>query len=710
MKKSVIALCIVFLTIQSPLSQAQGSQAQGSQTQPQASAQNFASGQAGSAQNTSALPLRRIALFSSGVGFYEHSGTASGTLTSPLSFVLPFNHNTINDALMSLIINDPVSDNPSVQYASANTLYQSLGSLSVNLLGNPGIADILNMLRGEEIEVYAPSRTRGRIIGVEYRNRNINFDRGMASNDDAWLTLLTPQGLRPISLNDITSFSFANEDINADFHRSLDLLTQSRNQNNINLYITLPGAGSRNVTLSYVIPTPVWKVSYRLDLGTGAGSSLFQGWAIIDNDSDNDWDNVELSLVTGRPVSFIQNLYSPYHTSRPQLPLSIAGIAEARTYESGSRTYGSPEMEAMEYSADSMMLMRDRAMPSAAFSEQAARTQNLAGGNVQTAEGAMAGDQFEFTLRRPVSLARHHSAMFPLVEAQLRAEKVLVFQGSRAVQGRNTNPAISVELTNDSGLSLPAGPITVYDAGNYAGDALIEFFPENEKRLISYGDDLTVTGTINTSNTRTVTAVTVSGGVMTITRRQDFTREYSFRNASSTNKNLIIEHPITHNASLGTPAAYDERTPDLYRFRIMLQANQEQNFTVREEMPVSERITLAQMRPETFLSYSTSQEIPANVRSALTQAIELRRIVDQTVLAQQEAESQRTRLVTEQDRIRRNIEAVGNQSPQGQEYLSRLLSLDRDIDAINTTINNAVAAVQTARRQYDDYLANLNLR
>jgi hypothetical protein len=259
-------------------------------------------------------------------------------------------------------------------------------------------------------------------------------------------------------------------------------------------------------------------------------------------------------------------------------------------------------------------------------------------------------------------------------------------------------------------MRLPAGPITVFDGGTYAGDALIDFFPENEKRIISYAEDLTVSGTFSQSNPRTVTAVTVSSGVMTIIRRQDYERIYSIRNASGTGKRLIIEHPVTMGAELSVPAAFHERTPNLYRFDLVLPANQELNFTVRESAPLSERITLAQLRPEAFLSYSTNQEIPANVRNALQRAIELRRLVDVAATSLQDLENQRTRLFSEQDRIRRNLEAAGNQSPQGQEYLNRLASLDRDIDAINAEINNAIRHAQTTRRDYDNYLANLDLR
>jgi hypothetical protein len=670
------------------------------------------------------LPLRRLALFSSGVGFFEHAGTVNGSAAGPVQFNLPFNVSAVNDALKSLIINDPSPGSPIVRYASSEALNRVLKSLRIDfsgdpLSGDPGIGEILNSLKGVELEVSAPGPVAGRIIGVEYRPKGVTFTGEEAS--EAWLSLFTSQGIRVIAVKDISFFSFKDESVNADLGRALDLLLASRNSETRNLLVSLPGEGSRIVSLGYVIPTPVWKASYRLDLS--GREPFLQGWAIVDNDSDRDWNNVELSLVTGRPVSFIQNLYAPYRTSRPVLPLAIAGVAESRTYDSGTGWAGSgfnaePQAESEESRALAFKSMADsepqldERQAVAAASPRASPVpspSNLTGGLLQTAAGSQAGDQFEFTLRNPVSLERRQSAMLPLVEGSVKAEKTLVFSGSRALAGGSINPAISAELTNTSGMKLPAGPITVYDGGVYAGDALIEFFPENEKRLISYGEDLSVSGSVSRVNSRMLTGVTLSGGVMTISRRQSYEKVYAIRNASGETKKLIIEHPVTSGAALAEPKNFDERTPNLYRVVSSLPGTQEIKFAVREETPLSERISLAQLRPESFLSYASNQEIPANVRALLTRAIELRRLVDEAAQAQQELENQRSWLVSEQERIRRNLEAAGNQTAQGQEYLKRMVSMDAEIDALNGRITEANSNTLAARKDYDNYIAGLNL-
>ena len=686
MKKSIIFICAVFFSAA-------------------LFAQNSVS--AGNAE----LPVKRIALFSSGVGYFEHSGTVSGSA----ELTLTFEASMVNDALKSLVVGDPGQGaSPSVSYPSEDTLIRTLQSLGIDLSRNPGTAEIFASQRGAEIEVSAPNPISGRILGVERRASARSAFGDIVQ--DAFLSLSTNEGIRIIALNDIASFSFKDPALNADLKRALDLIAANRTTRNRSLLVRLPGSGNRTVSLSYVIAVPVWKVSYRLDLGQQR--PVFQGWAIIDNNSDTDWNNVELSLVSGRPVSFIQELYPPYYFSRPTLPLAIAGSAQAETYAGGydrqeealvMRERALMNDSAVMYEMYEMDTMAKAAAPAA---QSAGRSTGTTGNlsSVQTAAtGSVAGDQFAFTVKNPVTLNRRQSAMIPLVNGSMRAVKTLVLTGNKALNS-SIHPDLSAELTNTAGMKLPAGPITVFDGGSYAGDALIEFFGENDKRFIKYGEDLSVIGTAALdSGTRIVSTVTISGGVMMINRRQIYERTYTVKNTASESKRLIIEHPVTNNSTLIEPANYLEKTDSLYRFEQTLRANGELSFKVKEEVPVAERIVLSAQRTDSLLAYSTNQEIPNNVRTALARAVELKRKNEAAVQTQNELAARRTRLVTEQDRIRQNLNAVGTGSDLGKEYMRRMTDLDNEIEGLNKEQEKAVELVRSTQKEFDDYIAGLRL-
>ncbi len=654
-----------------------------------------------SAQNAAVtdIPVTRIALFSSGVGYFEHTSVIDGSVSA----TLPFNVSAVNDVLKSLVISDPSSTSPSVTYPSEDTLLKTLKSLKIDLSGNPGIAQILDSLRGAEMQVFTPKAIVGRIIGVEQRPGAENQPLS------AFVSLSTKEGIKVIGLNEIDSFTFTDKKIADDLNRALDLIASSKDAQTRKLQVNLNGKGSRSVTLGYVIASPVWKVSYRLDLA--GGKPFLQGWAIIDNTGDMDWNGVELSLVTGRPVSFIQNLYPPLNLTRPVLPLSIAGIAEAQTFDSG---YGRMDAEeslsdyapapspSMRASAGSMAKEKN-------LSEMKQDFSTLTGGVLETTRTSAAGDQFAFTVKKPVTLARQQSAMIPLVESEVKARKISVFSMEKGMTGKSEHPLLCAELTNSTGMKLPAGPITVFDGGTYAGDALIEFYPENEKRIIAFGEDLSVNGSVSGNTSKETASVVMTKGVMTITRQYTYTKTYTFRNASSQERTMVIEHPILSNSQLILPVKYDEKTDTLYRFSLLLAANAEASLDIKERSPVQERVILSQQKLDTILYYSSSKDIPAKVKAVLEKAVEFKRKADTASAALVLLETKKTDKINEQSRIRQNLQAAGNDTQQGKDYLKKLTVSDNEIDALSAQIDTARKAVQDAQGSYDAYLSTLTL-
>jgi hypothetical protein len=327
---------------------------------------------------------------------------------------------------------------------------------------------------------------------------------------------------------------------------------------------------------------------------------------------------------------------------------------------------------------------------------------------VDTAAGAALGEQFSFSVKSPVTLERGQSAMVPLVEGPVSMRKVLVLSGAKAASG-SANPAVAVEVTNNTGMKLPAGPVTVYDGGAYAGDALVDFLPEHAKRLLSYGDDLSVRATATAGDAREVSSVKVSRGVLTINRRLVYERTYRIQSDGSESKTLIIEHPITAGTELAAPAQYAERTTRAYRFELPLPANRETVFVVKESRALAETVALGTLRFDALVSYTTNGDISAPVKAALQRAVALKVAADQADADLKEVQSRRAAQVTEQDRIRRNLEAAGNATPQGQQYLARLTALDAAIDALTTQADVAAAAAKDALDAYGAYLAGLEV-
>ncbi|MCL2850203.1 MAG: DUF4139 domain-containing protein, partial [Micrococcales bacterium] len=388
------------------------------------------------------LPLRRIALFSSGVAFFEHRGELDGDAR----LTLPFAADDVSDALKSLMVLDPGCVAPLVSYPAENTT-AALASLTPDLTGEPGLAALLSALRGAQVEVTCAGETiTGRIVSTEERD-------GGDGAPERYLSVLTNGTVQVLALGSVRAYRFIDDAVTADLERALELLFSGNTASLRHLVVELPSDSRRHreASLCYVVAAPVWKASYRLDLH---GDPFLQGWAIIDNASDTDWDGVELSLMAGRPSSFVQRLYEPYYVARREVPLAIAASAEARTYGAGVAWSVAESVEDMPLSPALPGRMRALAQPAPAMADMA----------VRTPEATAVGEQFAFTLREPLRLERRRSAMVPLVTGAVEARKVSVFTPDGLAPGTPRSPALGVELTNRLG-PLPAGPVSVVDDG-----------------------------------------------------------------------------------------------------------------------------------------------------------------------------------------------------------------------------------------------------
>ncbi|MDR2305462.1 MAG: hypothetical protein LBE10_12880 [Treponema sp.] len=648
------------------------------------------------------IPLKKLSLYSSGMAFFEHGITVEGRTV----LVLPFQYGALNDALKSLMVKDPGSaEGPLLGYASANASGGGIKVQAADLSASPGLPEIIGRLKGEELSVEL-SRIRentvsgaekitGRVLAVE-RRENL-------SGGEYWLSLLGPEGMRQIPFRQIHSFSFGNPLIQQDFNKALDLaMAESKTRREgREITVELQGSGKREVSISYVIPAPVWKISYRLNLaGDSAHAGSLQAWAIIDNDSDADWDQVELSLRAGRPVSFVQNLYPPFYLERPVLPLSIAGYAEAESYDQGMAA-----SDSLTGPVNSMMKRGSGASPAYESAEDMTAPLPRAGRSPANQGGEP--EVFDFTFAKPVSIKARSSAMLLLADSVLECRKILIFSGQKALSS-SINPRLGLEIKNSSGLRLPAGPVSINDSG-YAGDALLDYLSPDEKRFISYGEDLSVMGNGTASSSRILSGVTLSQGLIHITRKQILERSYKIKNSGNEKKTIVIEHPISRGAVLTEPPSFDEETSGLYRFERTLPADSQFAFTVKEEIPLYERIGLVSSSQDTLLSWASNLEVSSRVRSGLQEAFRLREAADSAQTKAGEISNRRNALLAEEERFRKNIETFGRDSAEGRRYIERLLSLNSELDSLSAERTAAETEAKEARETYENYLNSLEL-
>jgi len=640
------------------------------------------------------LPLKKVTLYSSGVACYEHEGRLSGSGNAEFLFTAA----QINDVLKSLVVTDPAAKTVSVEYQSEDTLRKTLESLKVNPSAAPTLYDLLKSQKGAELEVFAPHKITGKIISAD---KNLSRENG----DGFSLSLAANDGIHVIPFSDIQTFKFTDEKRNEDLNTALDLMLDASAKNRSKLGIRIGAQGSRSVKISYVMEAPVWKASYRLDMGKN--KALFQAWAIVDNSTDSDWNGVKLTLTTGRPVGFRQNLYAPYYTYRPELPLAIAQSARAETFASGTEMAQYEKAAVPQAFSSRKMMLKEASSVYNQYDEEAEEAAGIEGEVPSyfagpNPAGSTAGQMFAFTSAEPVKLGRQKSMMMPLTLSTLPAEKFSVFSSFSSIPyGVSVHPKFCIRIENTSGLKLPAGPVTVFDGGEYAGDALLEFLGENEKRLIAYGDDIEVSGTKSESALRNIESVKIAGGILRVSYRQIQTSTYSVKNTDKKERTVIIEHAKKAGFDLATKAALEETTANKYRFKLKAAGASTAELKVEESRTYGETRKILDMSSESFVSYTTNAEMPEKVKKAFEAIIKEREkvLAAQKVLA--DLQNRQTELVREQERVRKNLEALGTESAEGKDFLAKLLKLENELDASKTKL---AAAADKANKAQEDFI------
>lgn len=651
------------------------------------------------------LPVSKVTVFSSGVAYFEHNGR----VTDAAEVTMRFKTEGINDLLKSLVVMDLGGGSvSSVNYASREPLERALKGFGVDLTGQPTLPELLRQLRGATVSVRTPELASGKILAV--RSQKKQLLPGNVLVEEQILELVTEEGLKAIPLDSIRSVSLADARLNAELQKALQLLAENRDVDTRPVTLRFAGKGERLVRVGYVAEAPVWKSSYRLVFDEARkDEALMQGWAVVENTSESDWEKVTLTLASGRPISFIQDLYTPLYVPRPVVQSERYASLRPQEYAEGMETLKAPAsskaMQRREASGKPPAVMAPAPASTAIAADAGAANGAMRSDLQPAATGETAGELFVYQMKEPVTIPRRQSAMLPIINQKVQARKVSIYN-QRALAN---HPLSGVWLTNNTELTLLAGPVTLLDGGTYAGDALLGNITPKERRLLSYAVDLKTTVDSSVKSSKKIASARIVRGTMTITHKRYFTQTYSLKNKADEERVVIIEHPFNPERTLIEPKEPTEKTPELYRFEVTVPAGATRAFDVREEQTEMEMMDLLPADLGTLQMYASSDEIPRKTREALAEAVRRRQALAQAEREVTDLTKQIADLRRDQAETRSNMGAVTRNSQAYERFEKKLLEIETRIEALQKELDAKRDAVKKLRQELDDYLAGLNV-
>src|ERR1700690_333418 len=612
------------------------------------------------------LPVREVTLYKNGIGYFVRSGEVKAGETARLEF----RAGEMNDVLKSLgIFEDGGGKISGLRYDASEPLAMKLADIPFLLGDHQPLSALLDQVKGSRVELKTgPETVAGSVVGAR------EIAAAESQQQRQGVTLLLDSGeLRTVDLGGVTAMRFSDPVLQGQLVTYLARVAAGRAKEKRAVTVDSTSDRARRLTASYVVPAPVWKSSYRLAF-TDAAEPMLEGWAIVDNTTGEDWTKVRLALVSGRPVSFITNLFEPRMVARQTAELPEEEAEAPEVYGGVVAAPAAPhEFSRLERRDALMTASPAKALAGLMMSKQEVNTET-ASTVVALTEGVERGELFEYRFDAPVTVRNGESAMLPFLQQKITARKLLVFSTAASEFPRN-----AVELNNDTGKTLDGGPITVFDGNTYGGEALMETVKAGDKRLVSYAVDLgTRVTTELDSSEDLVREIHVRRGVLTVRTAMRETKTYTIRNVDAKPKTLIVEHAIRpeYRLIVGKPA---ETTASAYRFEVKLAPQGTAKLPVTEEQLDSETTELTNASPDFLLAYVQNKDLDKAGRAGLERIAAQKLLISENDAFIERGNPEINELVRDQDRVRQNITSLNRVSGQQeavQNYARQLVAQD----------------------------------
>jgi hypothetical protein len=694
-------------------------------------------------EKETALPVRQVSLYKNGVGFFEQAGRVMGNELVRLDFTTA----QLNDALQSLTAVD-LGDGRIVGagYNSATPLTAQLNEVAPGLGQDPTVTDFLRAMKGKRVEVHANGIVfTGRLLNVEVRSE----PEGKGSSvlvERRFITVVSDAGgLRSFALTPSVEVRLAGEG-KQEIGRYFALLAASHEPSLRHVLLEDRGTGERELHVSYLSAMPAWKSSYRLLFSKGNTTATLQGWAVVDNTSAADWENVQLTLVSGAPQSFIQQIARPLDVQRPEVAMPMPGdslktpgvlrsraVIGAMADPIGGASESVP-MSAMAIGGGGgVQVHRVQSMP-AVLPAQTSQAIRVVDSYEHAAEKTLTpqttsvdlDDLFEYKLSKPITIRKSESATVPILQTELAADRVTVWSPHEEQGSHAARPMRAVWLTNTSGLTLDRGSFSIVEGGVFGGEGQLGLLQPKQRQIVPYALDEAVT--VDFAELKppaaSVRHIEVKDGRLTEHQLYPKVRLYTIHNAASTGRTVVLEpvrtthfqmSPATKRIAAGwdlspeTPAPV-EVTDKLYRFAVPVGPDETTAFRVVETHSHPVHYDLATMDEEDL------RDLLKKVAADTVTVAKLKPILDarhRIVALDKQMKSDKRgmdEVAVEEKRIRENLVSLkGSASEQAlsKRYADEMMQQEDKLGALQKDRGTLKAEHDAAQRSIEETVSVL---
>jgi len=672
------------------------------------------------------LKVQRVIIFKHGVSYFILNGNIKGNGT----FELEFKIDEMNDVLKSLFVLD-TSENgfiSSISYDAALETSQLLKSIIIEVPDKDSLTSLLTQIKGARVKLVLGNdveEIKGTIMGLEF---NEQFQRDVKIVEKLLVLLKDDGVIVKLPFSEISSFDILNDEIKNDLKFYLETIIASKKKDSKNIIINCESGGDENVerdiVVSYIRESPIWKTSYRLIMSKQQAqlkAALLSGWCMVENTTNQDWEDIELTLVAGMPVSFVYDFYRPIFIERPKIeppkvlsarPTEIEEemaeepyreYSRAREMKKSAAPAAKPKMAAMGGGIPSVPPSPTARMDDAAIMDKVKSSTKTTTKDL--------GELFEYNITNPVSIKRKKSALVPILTEEIQAKRILLYNRNE----NDKNPNACLEITNNTDLKLERGPVTIVYDNNLAGEAIIPFMNKDDTRLLNYAvEQAVVIDTKQKSENKNIHKISFGGAYCYEYYYTNNISTYKIKNKTLESKELYIDHPKKSGYKIIEKPIEPEETANYWRFKLTLNPNDSINFKIVEQSENHSSYYIWNWNKEDILNkvsfYIRKKFIDEKLEKQLKEIAELIGKANQLNQEKGKLENERNQLTSEQERLRENISVLGNTTQEAslrEKYVKKLTIQENRFEEIRSQIEDLGKKIEDLNSQIEKKINNL---
>jgi hypothetical protein len=580
----------------------------------------------------------------------------------------------VDDILKSLVVLDPHGTVSGVTLNGPSATQEAFKRVPFTADDLGDIARFANALQGVRVSISRPLDTpiEGEVLGVVTTG-------GKDGEITRMLSLLSDGSVRTLSLTDGVTLKILDPVMRQKVEEAVSAVRKSKTDGARSVSIGVSGSASREVSLSYVVPSAVWKTSFRLISDGSSEKSRIQGWAVVENTTGAPWKDVVLSLTSGAPVALKQRLHEHYWKNRKEIPIGDA-IAEApqpapyavrRTLAAQEKTITSPRIAPQ---AAGIAMMAAPAMADMSAPEE----------RIEANQGDV---NVSYKIPTPITLSAGETMSVPIIDTEIKSERVSLYRF-----GGGAHPQAAIRFTNTSGSTLPPGIMTIYDRKDgYAGDATIPALRAGGTNLLAFATDnkVDISGLEKPPTTRT--RVSIADGILKSETVSAIEREYRIKGAPDSDRVVMLEHPERSGWTTKTDAD-QQRIGNTNYLSKKVAASRDILVKVTDEMTSSTSTRILDT-DETSLRQWSAAAVDSGVSEKISRVIAAKSALEAAKRDLQVIDITSKRFADEQARIRENLKAVPEKSDASVTYTKKLIEAEDAITRSEATREKAKDSV-----------------